>query len=104
MLSGAKTLEFAMFANSVAYFGSALLPLAMLMIIMDACRITCRRAVRLMLVAVSAGAFLLAASGTKFGLYYKDVALLQANGATVLEKVYGPLHILYAVYLAAYFL
>jgi len=103
LLSISDTLNGALFANTISYLGSAALPLAMLLIIMDACGIKRSRAVTGGLIAVSASAFLLAASGPHFGLYYREVYLDEINGMTFLQKVYGPLHTLYTVYLALYF-
>ena len=55
-----------------------------------------------MVIAVSTAAFLLAASGDWFGLYYRSVSVVEVNGMTRLVKEYGPLHILYTIYLLAY--
>lgn len=102
-LSAANDLNGALLANQVSYFGSAMLPLAMLMIIADTCRIRPPKWVTAVLCLVSLSAFLLAASGSYFGLYYKEVFIEQVNGMTCLNKVYGPLHFLYTVYLFTYF-
>lgn len=102
-LSLAKDLNGALLANQVAYFGSAMLPLAMLMIIIGTCRIPMPRLLSAVLVLISLAAFLLAASGGYSDLYYKEVSLIEINGACFLSKVYGPLHFLYTVYLFSYF-
>ena len=44
----------------------------------------------------------MAASGDWLGLYYQSVSLEIVNGTTHLAKEYGPLHYLYALYLAGY--
>lgn len=103
MLSAARDLDGAILANQVSYFGSAMLPLAMLMIIADTSRIRYPRWAPVLLCVVSFAAFLLAASGSELGLYYREVYIEQVNGVTCLHKVYGPLHFLYMVYLFAYF-
>ena len=102
-LSLAKDLEGALLANQVSYFGAAMLPLAMLMIIINTCRIKHPKWVTVLLVLVSLAAFLLAASGGYSDLYYKDVWVVEINGVCCLQKVYGPLHFLYTVYLFVYF-
>ena len=104
LLSVATSLPFAMAANGVSYFGAAYSVLAMVFIIAEVCQMNPRRAVRSMLIAISTAAFLLAASGTWFGLYYRSVDLVQINGMTHLVKDYGPLHILYTIYLLSYML
>ena len=102
-LSLAKNLDGALLANQLSYFGSAMLPLAMLMIIINTCRIPHPKWLTLIFVLISLSAFLLAASGGYSDLYYKEVSVIEVNGVCCLEKVYGPLHFLYTVYLFAYF-
>lgn len=102
-LSLAKDLDGALLANQVSYFGAALLPLAMLMIITDTCRISLPGWTTGVLVLISLGAFLLAASGGYSDLYYAEVHAVVINGVCRLEKTYGPLHFLYTVYLFSYF-
>ena len=102
-LSLARDLYGALLANQVSYFGAAMLPLSMLMIIADTCRLRYPKWVPFLLAVVSFAAFVLAASGSYFGLYYKEVSIVQVNGMTCLKKIYGPLHFLYTVYLFAYF-
>lgn len=101
-LSVAKSLEGALLANQISYI-SAFLPLIMLVIIMDVCRIQYPKLFLGLLVLVSLAAFLLAASGDSFGLYYQEVSVGVVDGGTKLFKVYGPLHFLYSIYLFAYF-
>ena len=100
----AHTLTGAMMANRLSYLGAAYSMLVMLLIIMDVCQIRRVKWVTGLLVAVSTLAFLLAASGDWLGLYYKAVSMETVNGMTRLIKDYGPLHILYTVYLLSYFI
>lgn len=93
----------AMLANRVSYFGAAYSMLMMLLIIMDVCRLRPKKWVIYLLAGISTAAFLLAASGTWQGLYYKSVSIVTVGGVTKLAKEYGPLHILYTVYLLCYF-
>jgi hypothetical protein len=102
-LSLARDLDGALLANQISYFGSAILPLAMLMIIINTCRIPHPKWLTATLVLISLSAFLLAASGGYSDLYYKEVSVIEVNGVCCLEKVYGPLHFLYTVYLFSYF-
>ena len=102
-LAMAKSLSGALLANQAAYLGSATLPLAMLMIVMDACRARPPKWLRVLLVLVSLAAFLLAAGADAWGLYYKEVSFEVVDGTAVLVKVYGPLHSLYGAYLFLYF-
>ena len=86
-------------ANGVSYFGGAFSILVMLLIVYDVCRMPKHRWFRWLLIGISAAAFALAASGDWLGLYYRSVSLENINGMTQLVKEYGPLHILYALYL-----
>ena len=102
-LSSSVSLEGALWANRISYLGSVFLPLCMLMSIAGVCKIKLRKAVVTAAVVVGCLVFLLAASGGWLDIYYKEVSLVIENGTTRLEKVYGELHILYLVYLVAYF-
>lgn len=102
LLSVCGSLTVAKLANSLSYFGGAFSMLVMLLIIFDVCQI--RRSKRLVwcLTGISVAFFLLAASGDWLGLYYRSVSLQVVGGTTLLVKEYGPLHGLYAIYLAGY--
>ena len=104
LLAVAGSLAFAKAANVISYFGSAYAVLAMMFIIADVCRMERSRWLRHALIGISTAAFLLAVSGDWLGLYYTDVSITTVNGMTRLVKDYGPLHILYTVYLLGYIL
>jgi len=102
LLASSKTLTEAVCANSIAYFGSVFLSMFMLMIILDLCEIKCHKAIVIVLTAVAFSVFLLASSSSFSELYYKEITLSYENGAAILVKEYGPLHVLYLVYLLGY--
>jgi len=102
-LANATTLSGALMANRVAYLGSVFLPLSMLMTIVKVCRLRYIKWISYLLVAISLFMFFVAASPGYLDIYYKEVSLQTVNGVTVLEKVYGPWHVLYLVFLLAYF-
>jgi hypothetical protein len=102
LLATAPTLRWALVANGISYFGAAYSVLAMLFIIGDVCQMKKRSWLHKLLTGISTAAFLLAASGDFMGLYYKSVQIAQWDGMTHLVKEYGPLHILYTVYLLSY--
>ena len=103
VLSVARTLNGALWANRIAYLGSVFLPLFMLLLIMEVCQMEYSRGFCRCLVGISVGVFCLAASGGYLDVYYKAVSLIHVNGAVRLVKEYGPLHSLYLIYLLAYF-
>lgn len=102
-LAMSTCLEMALWANRVAYLGSVFLPLAMLMIILQVTGTKHPKWLRYALGALSIVVFLVAASPGILPIYYKEVSFAVVNGVSTLEKVYGPLHPLYLVYLLGYF-
>lgn len=102
-LSISSTLEEALLANRISYLGSVVLPLAMLMIIKDACNIKYYKAFIGCLIAVSIAVFIIAASPGYLDIYYKTVTLETVNGVSVLNKEYGSWHCVYLFYLLGYF-
>jgi len=102
-LAVSDTLEAALMANRVSYLGSVFLPMAMLMIIAKAIKLKFNKALPYLLFVVGTLVFLVAASPGYLDLYYKEVSLQVVNGVSVLNKVYGPWHITYYIYLLAYF-
>lgn len=102
-LSISNSLEGALMANRVSYLGSVFLPLSMLMIILDAIKLRYQKWLPTLLLILAAVVFLIAASPGVLDIYYKEVSFVTVGGASALEKVYGPLHFIYAVYLVCYF-
>ena len=102
LLAICNSLTVAKVANAISYFGGAFSMLVMLLIIYDVCQMRKRRWLTWTLLGISVVFFALAASGDWLGLYYRSVSLEVINGTTHLTKEYGPLHGLYALYLAGY--
>ena len=103
LLSVSTTLAEALRANRISYFGSVLLPLSMLLIIIKACQLNYKKWLPLLLLIISGIMFLIAASPGYLDIYYKQVDLIFVKDIAVLDKVYGPLHVLYLVFLIGYF-
>ena len=104
LMAVCNSLAVAKIANGISYFGGAFSILVMLLIVYDVCRMPKHRWLRWLLIGISIAAFALAASGDWLGLYYQSVSLEKINGMTHLVKEYGPLHILYGLYLLSYML
>ena len=102
LLSICNSLAVAKVANAISYFGGAFSMLVMLFIIYDVCQMRKQKWLTWSLVGISFAFFALAASGDWLGLYYQSVSLEITNGTAHLVKEYGPLHSLYALYLAGY--
>lgn len=102
-LSISKTIEEALLANRIAYLGSVFLPMSMLMIILNVCKLRYRKWLPCLLLIISVFVFLVAASPGYCDIYYKDVVLQTVNGVSILDKTYGEWHNIYLFYLVSYF-
>lgn len=102
-LAISKSLEEALLANRISYLGSVFLPFSMLIIIMEAVKTPCKKWLTGALTALGIIVFLIAASPGYLDIYYKEVGFAIKDGVAGLEKVYGPLHIVYLFYLLGYF-
>ena len=103
LLSVSQNLSQALHANRLSYLGSVFLPLSMWMCILRVTRISYPKWLPPVLLALGGVMFLIAGSPGILDLYYKEVTFLRVEGVAVLQKVYGPLHPLYLVYLLGYF-
>lgn len=103
-LSISKTLGEALLANRIAYLGSVFLPLFMLMIIMDLCKLKHSKIFFGILLVTGIIVFLIAASPGYLTIYYKSATIEYVNGITTLKKVYGSLHSVYLIYLIMHFI
>ncbi len=102
-ISVSSTLNEALLSNRIAYLGSVFLPVSMLMTIIKTCKISVPKWTVSVIMLISAVVFLIAASPGYLDIYYKEISLIKVDGATVLQKVYGPLHSIYLYYLMAHF-
>ena len=103
MLSISKTVEFAVFANDVAYFGSVFLSMSMLLTIVGLCGFEIKKNLIITLGSIGVLMFLIIATSGFLPWYYKEVELVFVDGAAKLKKVYGILHPTYILYLFGYF-
>ena len=103
LLSVANNLEFALWANRIAYLGSIFLPFSILMMIMNLSRFAYPKCLPGILIGNNMIMFFIASSGGWLPIYYKDVSFEITNGVGTLIKDYGPLHNFYKVFLFAYF-
>lgn len=103
LLSVAKDLDFALWANRIAYLGSVFLPFSILMMIMNLSRFTYSKWLPRILIVINSVMLFIASSGGWLPIYYKNVSFEIINGVGTLVKDYGPLHNFYKVFLFAYF-
>ncbi|MBQ4645324.1 MAG: hypothetical protein IJB72_06170 [Clostridia bacterium] len=103
LLSVAKSLDFALWANRIAYLGNIFLPFSILMMIMNLSRFAYPKCLPGILIGNNMIMLFIVSSGGWLPIYYKDVSFEIINGVGTLIKDYGPLHNLYKVFLFAYF-
>ena len=103
LLSMAKSLNFAIFANDLTYLGSVFLSLCMFMTILDLCGISYSRKLPVILLALAMVMFAIVCTSGFLPWYYREVTLVYVEGAAKLKKVYGVLHPVYLVDLLGYF-
>ena len=103
LLSISKTVELAIVANDIAYFGSVFLSMSMFLTIVRLCGFSIEKKLVIILSVIGFVMFAIVATSGILPWYYKEVSLVFVDGATKLKKVYGVLHSTYLIYLIAYF-
>lgn len=104
LLSISKHLTVAIIANDIAYLGSVFLPFFMMLIILDVCKIKYPKYIIIILLAIASVVLFIVTSVGYLPIYYKDQTLIIGESGSYLEKVYGPLHIVYYFYIGLYLL
>ncbi len=102
LLSLSKTVEFALFANKIAYFGQVFIPMCMFMLISKLSGFNYKKWVIYALICVAMVMFALVLTTGHLDWYYKSVELIQEDGASKLVKEYGFLHPANLVYVLGY--
>lgn len=102
-LAVSQNLNQALMANRLAYLGSVFLPLSMLMIILNTVGQSYKKWLPWGLIGISILVLFVAASPGYLPIYYKEVSFEIVDGVSTLNKVYGPWHPLYLVFLLSYF-
>lgn len=103
LLSIAKSLGFALFANRLAYFGSVFLCMFMLLTITELCGFKIKKKLYVPLFCLGALMYAVVFTQGFLPWYYRDVTLEITENGSSLVKVYGPLHVTYLIYLVLYF-
>ena len=103
LLSMAKTVEFAIFANDVAYLGNVFLSMCMFLTIVRLCGFKIKKKHIIVCVSLGVVMFAIVATSGILPWYYKSVELETVDGSSKLVKEYGVLHSVYLFYLLGYF-
>lgn len=104
LLSLSKSLEFAIFANDLAYLGSVFLSACMFLTITKLCGFRITKAHVIVCTSLGFAMFLIVATSGILPWYYKSLSFEIVSGSGKLLKEYGPLHKVYMLYLLGYFI
>ena len=103
MIAFSSTVEFALFANKIAYLGQVFIPLSMFMLISKLCGYTYKKWVLGVLITIAVILFALICTTGYLDWYYTGASIETIDGATVLHKEYGVLHPTNLIYVILYF-
>ena len=103
LISVSSNIDFALFANKIAYFGQIFVITSMFMIITKLCGISYNKKISIVLLVVGLCMFLIICTTGYLPWYYKDAYIINVDGYNVLYKEYGPLQFIYMIYILAYF-
>ena len=103
LISVAPSLSSALNGNRIAYLGQVFLPLLMLKMILNLCSLNYKKWLLPTLSLISIAVLFVTLTPGFFPCYYKNVSIEVADGVTRLIRNYGPLHLLYYIYLLSYF-
>ncbi|MBR6534986.1 MAG: hypothetical protein IKT65_05350 [Clostridia bacterium] len=104
MISISKVLDDALNSNRISYLGSVFLPFFLLMMVLRFCNIKRNNKLTVALAALGIVMLAITTSPGILPIYYSTVDIEFVNGTTKLVRTYGPLHMLYYVYLIGYML
>ncbi len=93
-LSISRTIEEALFSQIIGYVGGVFLPVFFLFLILEICHMELSRFVKIFLVLLQSVIYGFVCTIGRNELFYKSVEMHNDNGIVVLEKTYGPFHIL----------
>ena len=87
----------------MSYLGHISLLMSMFLNIVSLCGFKYKKVLPILLIIIGGIVFMLVCTSGYLPWYYKDVSLEYVDGAAKLVKEYGPLHIIYLIYVLAYF-
>ncbi|MCQ2522088.1 MAG: HD domain-containing protein [Lachnospiraceae bacterium] len=93
-MSISRTLEEALFAQIVGYVGGVFLPIFYFFLVLELCHFELSKFVKIILVLCQGGIYGFVCTIGRGELFYKSAEMHIDNGMVVLEKVYGPFHVL----------
>lgn len=103
LLSISSTVKLALVFNKIVYLGHITLLMSMFLNIVSVCGFKYKKILPISLIIVGGIVFIMICTSGYLPWYYKDVSLEYVDGAAKLVKEYGPLHIVYLIYVLTYF-
>ena len=103
LISVAPSLSFALNANRIAYLGQVFLPLLLMKMILNLCNVNYKKWLLTVLTLISIAVLFVTLTPGILTCYYNNVSIEVIDGVTRLIRDYGPLHLLYYIYLLSYF-
>ena len=103
LTSLSKTVDFALWANKIAYLGQVFVPMCMFMIISKLCGFTPKKWLVGTLIALAVVMFAVVFTTGWLDWYYVSATIKFENGGAYLVKEYGVLHPTNLIYVVAYF-
>ncbi len=97
-----QTVDTAILANKLMYVGGCYITPLLIMVLFRLCNLKLPRFVSVIMMSVSTIILALVMTIGYNDLYYKEVKLVVEDGCSRLDKVYGPLHILYPITMVLY--
>lgn len=98
-LATAENMQAALYANQITYLGTSFMPIFMLMCIADLCKTKLNKWLEISMHIYAVVIFSAVSTIGYSSVYYKTVELQRIDGISFLAREYGPLHIIYPVYL-----
>ena len=104
LISTSKTVNFALFANKIVYFGQVFIPMSMVMIITKLCGFKFNKGIIGLLTFFAFIMFGIVCTTGYTNWYYTNAYIEHYAGATILHKEYGFLHPTNLIYVIIYFI
>lgn len=101
-LALSNNLDEALLANKIAYVGAVFVPMLFFLGELTLCNIRITKKMRIGLFALSSIVFGFAMTTGWNDIFYESVTLIEKNGVTDFEPVFGPAHILFDITLGLY--
>ena len=103
LTSLSKTVDFALWANKIAYLGQVFVPVCMFMIISKLCGFVYKKQFVGVLIGLAVVMFAIVFTTGWLDWYYVSATIAFENGGAYLVKEYGVLHPTNLIYVVAYF-